>query len=196
MADIMKHVGRHGEKPCVVVFRTVPNEPEHCLIVETASLSEHKHDDLMNVVQSLEAQEANELSEVLSRRQFHDGANMLNDLHFSKNLVKVSTDMVVLTPTPADKISLKEVNAEIDKIDGGFTPPITDQPVDSMHPAPAEVPVDGASEAENLLVQAELMEQDATSMMAEAESKKAQAYEMDPDLKPKRGPGRPPKSEQ
>ena len=33
-------------------------------------------------------------------------------------------------------------------------------------------------------------------MMAEAESKKAQAYEMDPDLKPKRGPGRPPKSEQ
>ena len=113
MADIMKHVGSYGEKPCVVVFREVPNEPENCLIVESASLEDSKHDDLMNVVASLEAQESNNVSEVLSRRQFTDGTNMLNDLHFSKKLIKVPVDMVFLTPTPSQKISLQEVNAEI-----------------------------------------------------------------------------------
>ena len=90
MAEIMKHVGKYGEKPCVVVFREVPNEPENCLIVETGALEDQKHDDLMNVISSLEAQESNEVSEVLSRRQFTDGSNMLNDLHFTKKISKSS----------------------------------------------------------------------------------------------------------
>jgi len=117
MANLMKHVGKIGEKPCVVVFREVPNEPENCLIVESNSLTDQKHDDLMNVVQSAEAQESNNIADVLSRRQFTDGSNMLNDLHFSKKLQKVSVDLVFLTPTPSDKVSLKEVNAEINKLD-------------------------------------------------------------------------------
>mgnify|MGYP006872172135 CR=1 FL=1 len=117
MANIMKHVGTHGQKPCVVVFREVPNEPDNCLIVETGTLEDQKHDDLMNVVQSLEAQESNNVSEVLSRRTFTDGSNMLNDLHFSKKLIKVAVGNVNLTPTPADSISLAEVNAEINKIE-------------------------------------------------------------------------------
>ena len=106
MANIMKHVGTHGQKPCVVVFREVPNEPDNCLIVETGTLEDQKHDDLMNVVQSLEAQESNNVSEVLSRRTFTDGSNMLNDLHFSKKLVKVSVGNVNLTPTPSDSCLL------------------------------------------------------------------------------------------
>ena len=193
MADIMKHVGSYGDKPCVVLFREVPNEPENALIVETGSLEDQKHDDLMNVVQSGEAQEAKELSEVLTRRQFTDGSNMLNDLHFTKKIQKVPVDMVYLTPTPQQKVSLKEVNAEINKIDGGYTPPVTDPASQENIPAPAEVPVEGASQAEGLLVQAELMEQDAKSMLAEAEARKEQAYQMDESLSPKKGPGRPPK---
>ncbi len=195
MADIMKHVGSYGDKPCVVLFREVPNEPENALIVETGSLEDQKHDDLMNVVQSEEAQTAKELSEVLTRRQFTDGSNMLNDLHFTKKIAKVPVDMVFLTPTPSQKVSLKEVNAEINKIDGGYTPPVTDpaSQTEAM-PTPADVPApEGASEAEGLLVQAELMEQDAQSMLAEAEARKEQAYQMDESLRPKKGPGRPPK---
>ena len=88
MADIMKHVGSYGDKPCVVLFREVPNEPENALIVETGPLEDQKHDDLMNVVQSGEAQEAKELSEVLTRRQFTDGSNMLNDLHLLRRSQK------------------------------------------------------------------------------------------------------------
>jgi hypothetical protein len=193
MADLMKHVGKYGEKPCVVVFREVPNEPDNCLIVETSSLADQKHDDLMNVVQSMEAQEATDISAVLSRRQFTDGSNMLNDLHLSKKLQKVATNMVFLTPTPSQKISLDEVNKEIKKIN--TTPPLkTDtDPATLASPNPVE-PIADASAAENLLVQAELMEQDAKSMLAEAEAKKAEAFSLDPSLKPKKGPGRPPKN--
>jgi len=173
MANLMKHVGKIGEKPCVVVFREVPNEPENCLIVESNSLTDQKHDDLMNVVQSAEAQESNNIADVLSRRQFTDGSNMLNDLHFSKKLQKVSVDLVFLTPTPSDKVSLKEVNAEINKLEGGYTPPKTDpvsvdtQPISES----AEAVAPDASVAESLLVQAELLEQDAKALLDDAESK-------------------------
>ena len=78
----------------------------------------------MNVISSLEAQESNEVSEVLSRRQFTDGSNMLNDLHFTKKLVKVASDLVFLTPTPTDKIALADVNSEIMKLENDSNPPL------------------------------------------------------------------------
>lgn len=188
MANLMKHVGKFGEKPCVVVFREVPNEPDNCLIVESNSLIEQKHDDLMNVVQSAEAQESNNIADVLSRRQFSDGTNILNDLHFSKKLQKVPVDMVFLTPTPSDKISLKEVNVEINKLDGGYTPPITD-PISAGTQTiseSAEIVAPDASVAESLLVQAELLEQDAKTLLDDAEAKKSEAFKLDPNLKPKK----------
>jgi len=190
MAQILKHVGKIGEKPCVVVFREVPNEPENCLIVESNSLSDQKHDDLMNVVQSAEAQESNNIADVLSRRQFSDGTNMLNDLHFSKKLQKVSVDMVFLTPTPSQKVSLKEVNIEINKLEGGYTPPKTEVDPVSVDTQPltesTEAAVPEASVAENLLVQAELLEQDAKALLQDADAKKSEAYKLDPSLKPKK----------
>lgn len=192
--DIMKHVGNYGGKPCVVVFREVPNETDHCLIVESASLTDVKHDNLMNVVQSLEAQEAKDLSEVLARRTFTDGSNMLNDLHFTKKIIKVPVNMVMLTPTPSQSVSLEEVNIEINKINGNYTPPLNDLNSPRMNEVPAAVATpEGASEAEGLLIQAELMEQDAKAMLTEAEAKKTQAYTLDPELAPKKGPGRPKK---
>ena len=192
MAEIMKHVGKYGEKPCVVVFREVPNEPENCLIVETGALEDQKHDDLMNVISSLEAQESNEVSEVLSRRQFTDGSNMLNDLHFTKKLVKVASDLVFLTPTPTDKIALADVNAEIMKLENDSNPPLnTEVDPDVL----IEEQGDAISQqAKNLLSQAELIEGDAKAMMEDAEAKKNAAYDLDPSLAPKKGPGRPPKA--
>jgi predicted ATP-dependent endonuclease of OLD family len=205
MANLMKHVGKFGEKPCVVVFREVPNEPNNCLIVETSTLTNQKHDDLMNVVQSLEAQESNDISEVLSRRQFTDGSNMLNDLHLSKKLQKVETNLVFLTPTPSEKISLSDVNKEINKIKNQSNPPLKTEvdpvSVDTMaNPDPVDTTTttDNGTEPEavarNILMQADLMTEDANKMLAEAEAKRNEAFELDPSLKPKKGPGRPPKN--
>ena len=197
----MKHVGKYGEKPCVVVFREIPNEPENCLVVMSDSLDEVKHDNLMNVVQSAEGQEAKEFSEVLNRRQFSSGENMLQQLHAEGKIAKVPVSMVSLTPTPNDSIALAEVNAEIKKIENDPVPPVTDpahladNPEDTNVSAPSVAESNVDSPAQGLLLQAELMEQDAEAMLAEAKEKKRQAFDMDPSLKPKRGPGRPPKED-
>jgi hypothetical protein len=200
MAQLMKHVGKFGEKPCVVVFRELPGEQDHCLIVQTDNLESRQHDDLMNVVQSLEAQGANDISEVLFRRQFTDGTNMLNSLHYGKKLQKVPVGLVQLTPSPNQALPLEEVNAEIRKLKGGYTPPVNDashlndestQSVTKDDSVTASADDDGVANIDkNLLTQATLMEEDATALLKEAETKKQEAFRLDPSLRP---PGRPKK---
>lgn len=216
MQTPMKHVGKIGEKPCVVLFREVPGEPDFALVVQTTNLTDVQHDALMNVVQSAEAQEANEVSEVLDRRQFSDGANMLQQLHFDKRIEKVSVDLVSLTPTPSDTIALAEVNAEIRKIGNNSNPPLKTDPVQPAENALNESvtnPVVAESDptlaqtnapvvegevnesqiALNLLQQAAMLEEDASALMNDAEAKKQEAYRLNPDLEPRKGPGRPKK---
>ena len=210
----MKHVGSHGTKPCVVLFREVPDEPENCLIVETEVLPSQTHDDLMMFVQSQEAQQSNDVSQVLARKTFSDGTNVLNGLHFNKQIKKVPVSQVSLTPVPGQSVALSEVNAEIRKIQSGANTNIT-QPerlatategttnapetrvtTADVEGTPANEAVDTPTEpsiAQSLLTQGQLMMDDAKAMMADAEAKLAEAFAMDPELKPKRGPGRPKK---
>ena len=203
MAEIMKHVGKYGEKPCVVGFREVPNEPENCLIVLSEGLAERDHDDLMETVSSMEAQSTGDISNVMARRQMTNGENLLNYLHFNKKLQKVPVGMVTLTPMPGQGVALAEVNAEIKKINNDPVAPVTD-PVHLNESNPATTQVNPSTmdastvaptenPAQGMLLQAELMEQDAENLLAESRAKRAEAYELDPSLKPKRGPGRPPK---
>ena len=200
MAQLLKHVGKFGEKPCVVVFRELPGEQDYCLIVQTDNLESRQHDDLMSVVQSLEAQESNDISEVLFRRQFTDGSNMLNSLHYGKKLQKVPVGLVHLTPSPNQSLPLEEVNAEIRKLKGGYTPPVNDsshlndestKSVTNEETITASADDESvASIAKNLLAQATLMEEDATALLKDAETKKQEAFRLDPSLRP---PGRPKK---
>ena len=222
MATLLKHVGRYGEKPCLVVFRELPGEQDHCLIVQTDLLDSRQHDDLMNVVTSAEGQQSNDISQVLHRRQFTDGSNMLSALHYGKKLQKVPVSHVSLTPLPNQRIELAEVNKELRKIEGGYTPPKTDpaslerkvttedykQPDAFNRPIETdptlanrnpnanvteEAPTPTNDVARNLLIQAELLEEDAQALLRDAEAKKAEAYRLNPELEPRRGPGRPPK---
>ena len=203
MAQIMKHVGKHGEKPCVVIFRELPNEPENCLVVETQSLTQQYHDDLMMIVQSSEAQQSNNVSNVLERRQFTDGSSILSYLHYNKKLQKVPVSQINLTPTPSNSIPLSEVNAELRKIEGGYVPPMTDgthleKANAPVQDAPAEAVTESTeapapSEAQSLIFQANLMKEDAERMVVEAEAKLEQAYALEPTLKPKKR-GRPKKA--
>jgi len=243
MADIVKHVGQYGQKKCVVVFREVPNEEDNCLIVLSDGLEGRMHDELMDVVEGPEAQSAKDLADVLNRRQFSDGSNMLTQLHYAKRLTKVATNMVDLTPLPGQRIALNQLNEELRKIDGGYVAPTNDLNNESAllesarnkpwsertaeeaaaynrsqtrnasdvatdaakddgvslnigedAPAPeAQAPVE-PSAAQGLLIQAQMMKEDAQRLLAEAEAKEQQAFAADPSLKPKRGRGRPKKS--
>lgn len=201
---VMKHVGKVGEKPCVILFREVPNEPDNCLVIETNSLVDMEHDSLMNVVQSTEGQESHEISEVLNRRQFNDGSNMLTSLHQNRKINKVSVDMVVMTPTPTDSLPLREVNLAIRQKINGSNPPLSRE-VDPatlnesvVNPASSDDTVDPGTVEEvaaGLLAQSEEMEADAAAILADSKAKRKEAYAMNPELKPKRGPGRPPKED-
>jgi hypothetical protein len=194
MAEIMKHVGKYGEKPCVVLFREVPNEPENCLIVVSSTLEDVQHDDFMNVVGSPEAQEANDLSTILERRQFSTGEGMLATLHYGKKIQKVAVAQVSLTPTPAQSVPLADVNAEIRKLEGGYTPSKTEQDPNLVGAEATQIPQEEELEkgdvAQNLIMQADLMEEDSKRLLNEAMLKREEAYALDPKL---RKPGRPKK---
>ena len=45
----------------------------------------------------------------------------------------------------------------------------------------------------NLIQQAAMLEDDAKALLQDADAKKAEAYRLNPDLEPRKGPGRPKK---
>ena len=203
MAELLKHVGLYGEKPCVVVFRELPEEPDNALICISNSLEGQLHDDVMSVVDSREGQESNSISDVLFRRRLSDGENMLEALHSRKKLTKVPTNMVTLTPLPNQSVRLDDVNKELKQIENGSNPALkteADPQVLESTTTTADMTGESVPEGEdkdavakNLLTQAELLEEDAKAIVADAEAKKAEAYSIAPDLAPKKGPGRPKK---
>lgn len=115
MAKNLKHTGKmnnNGAK-CLIAYRTLPGESDQALVVDVARLTDAQHDELMKVVESNQAQSANELADVLSRRYFPDGRQMLMALHTDGRLKKVGTSQVTVTPTPSDTVVLSELNQMI-----------------------------------------------------------------------------------
>lgn len=204
----MKHIGRVSNtgKKCVIVFREIYDErgnvsdPDHCLVIETERLPDMEHDDVVRVVESPEGQSANQFYEIAHRSMFSDGINMLTKLHNRGYLRKYPTDIVEVTPNSSTAIKLSEINEIIRKqqtgmsesdiknmmVDDTDSPPRTQtsldttQTIDQAVPASGEEILDDTAIAQNMLSQAE-------TFLAEAERLKAEAYEMAPNLKPKRG---------
>lgn len=108
----MKHVGKmkNNSAKVAVAYRTIPGEPNNCLVIGTQGLVDSYHDSLMSVVQDDSAQQANELADILSSRRFPDGNNMLAWLHVNGHLKKVPTNMVLMTPNTQQTIQLDELN--------------------------------------------------------------------------------------
>ena len=108
----MKHVGKmkNNSARVAVAYRTLPGDPNSCLVIGTQGLGDSYHDTLMNVIESDNGQQANELADILSSRRFPDGSNMLGYLHNGGHLVKVKTTQVNMTPDSQTVISLDELN--------------------------------------------------------------------------------------
>lgn len=111
MPDI-KHVGRmkaNGKK-VVVAYRTLPGESDSALVVATESLTPEQHDALITLVESNAGQNSYEFAEALARSRFPDGRVMLNELHFTKKLLKVKTSEVEMLPNLHTSIELAQLN--------------------------------------------------------------------------------------
>lgn len=202
---MLKHVGQvtNTGRRCVVVFREIYDEngnvlePDSCLVVETDGLPDMHHQDIMRIVESDPAQSTGNLYEVFARERLTDGAPALNWLHASGRLRKYPTNQILMTPNANNTLRLDKLNRIIEMqksgasqqeienavVDDTDAPPRTSTTAQTT-PPPAEPAADGVLDdkalAKNLITQAE-------TFLAEAERLKNEAYDLDPDLKPKRG---------
>ena len=108
----MKHVGKmkNNSARLAIVYRTLPGDPHSALVVGTQGLGDSYHDTLMNLIESDNAQQANELADILAVRKFPDGNVMLGYLHNNGHLKKVPTNMVLMTPDSQTQVPLDELN--------------------------------------------------------------------------------------
>ena len=198
MAKEIKHVGKlknTGDK-VAVVFRTVPGESNHALVLPVATLKDEIHDSLMKMIDSDQGQQSNELGELMFSRTFPDGRPMLQAMEAEGRLKKMATDNIIMTPTPVSEIALSELNGLIAEQKGmtvdtlytlvsgapkegaGDTAPAMDTlPSDEPVAAPS---TDGALSDGDL---AKSLRSQADSMYKEAARMRREADDLDPPKK-------------
>ena len=189
-----KHVGRivSTQQKVVVMFRQIPEDPGCCLLVDVQGLSNDMHNDLMNEVESAQAQQKADFSEHAHTHFFRDGRKMLETLHLEKKFIKLETDKVMMTPDNNTNIRLDELNEQLGALKQN--PNLTEDQFNTMHkftsdavtvgdevkPATVTTKDDGVlddfSLAKGFVAQAEGME-------AEAKNLRDQAYELIPRRK-------------
>lgn len=188
----IKHVGRlkSNNAKVLVVFRTLPGDPYHALVLGTAGLSDTYHNAIISVVDSNQAQDVNELGDILCIRHFPDGRLMLSAMHEDGKLVKVSTTDVVMTPNttntiPLDQLNLliaeqkglaldelaQEIGATVPKDDAAKNKPVENKVVEAA-PVVSMEPVTASD-----------LRSKADAMYKEAAKLRKQADELDPPKK-------------
>jgi|TARA_B110000908_G_C10116825_1_gene385710 hypothetical protein len=190
MANI-KHVGQlvNTQKRVIVVFRELPDDQNHALVVDTDALPDWMHDDMISAVESPSAQASANFYEYAERSVFTDGTNMLQTLHNTGKLIKTPTKNVKMTPNNSVAIALDEIN-DIIRNEGKAAPVVAPDPM-QLQPASlqdnASAAKPGTPEPLDDTALAASMVAQAAGFEAEAETLRTQAYEMDPSLKPRRG---------
>lgn len=189
----IKHIGTHKgtNQRLSVVFLSIPEEKDNALVVYSDSLPDKYHDDFMAAVESPEGQSSKELYEVLSRKLFWHGGTMLDTLHNEGLLIKMPTNTIIMTPNGQTSIPLDELieqMSDIEPVTATDTGPTVQERMEEQ--VDQSLGDDNKRIAQNLLIQAVMLEEEATK-------KRAEAVEYDPSLaekaeKPaKRGRGRP-----
>jgi len=121
---------------------------------------------LMGATESSEAQQTNDLFTVLNSKLFFDGKNILTSLHSMKKLKKVNVSDVILTPQPGQEVTLEAFNKAVG--DARLkAEEITGRPNQAGEGGAMINEVPG--QARNLIIQAQLLEEDARRKRAEAE---------------------------
>jgi len=108
----LKHIGRiknTGAK-VLVVFRTLPGESDHSLVLPVSALTPENHDAIMKLVETPQAQDVFEFGEIMFIRTFPDGRPMLQALQADNRLQKMPTDRILMTPNTRDEILLSDLN--------------------------------------------------------------------------------------
>lgn len=196
---MLKHIGRHGEKKVLVVYRTIPDQDHMALVVYPDVMPGQIHDPVMVTLESPVGQQENTLADALFRNQLPDGRNQLKALHQEGYLKKVKTNQIVMTPDAKSTLRLDELNklvkematgdearAKLAKADAdrGLQPPpsqrvASETVISQPAPQPAQAPAAGALSDEdlamNLMEQSKSMTAQAKAMVKEADRLKNEA---------------------
>jgi hypothetical protein len=207
MSNFLKHVGKHGDRKVVILFKEVPNEGHMCLVIYPDVLPAPWEDAIMRALTSDMGQQANEFADALHRTLLPDGRVVLETLHMEKMIKKIRTADVIVTPRSDSKIRLDELNKMLNEMKQGEAAikklaendaarGLVDAPTKRaaeqaykegrQQPIRAQAPQDGAlddrSIANNMLAQATRMEAEAKGLIAEAARMKKEAERMDPTV--------------
>ena len=196
---MIKHVGQHNERKIVIVYREVPDQDHMALVVYSDVLPGAIHDPVMKVLED-EGQAQKSLADAFHKATLPDGRNMLGALHSEGYLKKVQTNQIVVTANKSSNVRLDELNKIINEMEQGadaqerlakldesrgLVDPAVGRELGAPPPttAPAGSALTDADIANNLLDQANTMEMNAKSMLAESKRLKAEAKEMAPKKK-------------
>jgi len=116
---MLKHIGRHGDRKVAILYREVPGEEHMCLVVYPETMPTHIHNSIMATLESAPGQAATNLSEVLHRNLLPDGRPQLEALHREGMIKKISTNQVIVTPSPQSSVKLDEMNKIIKEMEQG-----------------------------------------------------------------------------
>jgi hypothetical protein len=111
----VKHLGRFKDTKEVVavVYRVLPSDPEHALVVPTSGLEADEHTRLMDLIHSAASQTSYELAEAMARAPLGDGSIMLARFHKKGLMKKVKSKEIEMTPNQFTNIGLDALNAAI-----------------------------------------------------------------------------------
>ena len=117
--QMIKHIGKHGDRKVAIVFREIPNEEHMALVVYTETMPVAMHDSLMKIIENTSSQNSDSLGDVLFRELFNDGRPALQTLHAEGMLKKVQTKQIVVTPNATSHVNLEEMNRIINEMAQG-----------------------------------------------------------------------------
>ena len=189
----MKHIGfvKKTNSKVIVIYKTIPGDPDSCLVVDKDALRPFEEDQIMPQLESKDGQDSFDFGDLLSRRkmpvdamvdqsgeevaQSITGVSVLQYLHSKSMLIKLPTHNVIMTPESNVQVPLNELNQLIADQRGVR--------IDDLAPKdPTNLPKDDPQkiEAKNILGRAE-------RLILQAEELKERAYKLDESLRPKKG---------
>ena len=175
MVMLTKHIGKikGSDTKVIVLFMELPEDPGFSLVSSTDAMHDSVKDEILELVASPEAQKEKELAAFLKRRTLRSGeagVSVLDWLHNRRLIQRVSTNSVIMTPAPNTIIQLDELLNQMKNIEMGSSlnkksSKLPDEIPASVMPESrfikSEDPKDIKKIAENLLIEAEMLRNDA-----------------------------------
>ena len=188
----MKHVGMlktTGTK-VIIAYRTIPDDAYSSLVIDRDAMLPFEEDIIEGLLESKDGQDAFEFAHILGRHKMPleesnvkseqdvatsmSGVSVLEWLHSNGKLLKQATENVMVTEEGADAVQLDKLNEMIADQRG------VDIHGLAIQPDTTSAGTSGKNEAKLMLARAERLEKKMLVL-------KERAYELDPELRPRKG---------